>query len=365
MTVGATEFRWIDREPQLHNSGMGLVEQPLVSFVLIAFEQDRVVADAVHGALSQTYSPLEVILSDDCSSDRTYDIMRDLAAGYRGPHRVTVRQTRKNLGLIGHINDVMDIAQGELIVAAAGDDISLPRRVERICGEYLASDRRAHSMFSNAIWIDECGMRLNLLHRVPVSASLLTLANYSARLRPALVNGATHAWSRRCFDFFGPLHAEAMAEDLAIPFRSALLGEIRYIHEPLVLYRRNEDSRRAYGRDVGYREFRGKWLRSQNGLIGMYESRLRDIDLFASKSSEAGGCATEQIGDVTRKLLQRSRDRLERCVGDGSASISPLRWFKANAEPLRQFITLLLYHGYQDLYGIARSLRLLGREGER
>ena len=41
---------------------------PLVTFALFAYNQERYVREAVEGAFAQTYQPLEIILSDDCSS---------------------------------------------------------------------------------------------------------------------------------------------------------------------------------------------------------------------------------------------------------------------------------------------------------
>lgn len=55
-------------------------DRPLVTFALIAYDQERFIREAVEGAFSQTYSPLEIILSDDCSSDRTFEIIKDVAA---------------------------------------------------------------------------------------------------------------------------------------------------------------------------------------------------------------------------------------------------------------------------------------------
>ncbi|HUF60663.1 MAG TPA: glycosyltransferase, partial [Verrucomicrobiales bacterium] len=54
-------------------------ERPLVSFLLLAYNQEQYIHEAVEGAFSQTYSPLEIILSDDCSTDRTFEIMREMA----------------------------------------------------------------------------------------------------------------------------------------------------------------------------------------------------------------------------------------------------------------------------------------------
>lgn len=61
-------------------------DRPLVTFALFAYNQEDYVREAVQDAFAQTYEPLEIILSDDCSSDRTYQIMHEMAVAYRGPH---------------------------------------------------------------------------------------------------------------------------------------------------------------------------------------------------------------------------------------------------------------------------------------
>ena len=205
---------------------------------MLTYNQSRWVREALHGAFSQTYSPMEIIISDDCSHDNTFEIIQQEIHKYRGPHHVIARRNKENLGIIGHLNKVMELARGELIVAGAGDDISLPQRTSRICDAYLASEKKARSIFSNAIWLDVDGRRMNLLYNKPVSEELLDPLSKAARYKTSLVTGCTHAWKREVFEFFGPLAANIGAEDTSLPFRSALLGKILYIHEPLVLYRR-------------------------------------------------------------------------------------------------------------------------------
>ena len=86
--------------------------------------------EAVEGAFSQTYSLLEIILSDDCSSDRTCEIMVEMAREYQGPHLVKVKREGENLGVARHFDDLMRLSGGQFVVAAAGDDISDPERTE-------------------------------------------------------------------------------------------------------------------------------------------------------------------------------------------------------------------------------------------
>jgi glycosyltransferase involved in cell wall biosynthesis len=66
-------------------------DRSLVTFALFAYNQEKYIREAVEGALAQTYEPLEIILSDDCSSDRTFETMREMAATYDGPHQVKAK----------------------------------------------------------------------------------------------------------------------------------------------------------------------------------------------------------------------------------------------------------------------------------
>ena len=116
---------------------MNKSNRPLVTFGLFAFNQEQYVADAVEAAFAQTYSPLEIILSDDCSSDKTFEIMQRAATEYKGPHRIILNRNPQNLNIGGHVNTLAKLANGDLIVLAAGDDISLATRTEKLLGRWL------------------------------------------------------------------------------------------------------------------------------------------------------------------------------------------------------------------------------------
>src|SRR4051812_34720579 len=88
--------------PTEQNSG-----RPLVTFALFAYNHERFIRKAVDGALAQTYQPLEIIISDDCSTDRTFEIAQGMASAYNGAHKVVVNRNPKNLGADGfglHVN---------------------------------------------------------------------------------------------------------------------------------------------------------------------------------------------------------------------------------------------------------------------
>jgi glycosyltransferase involved in cell wall biosynthesis len=206
--------------------------QPLVTFALFTYNQEAYIREAVRSALAQTYSPLQIVFSDDSSTDATFSIIEEEVSGYCGPHQILLNCNTKNLGIGGHVNRVMELARGELIVAAAGDDISLPERVSQLVAAWESSGYRADSLHSAVIRMTPEGKRCDLF-------SLKGCRRTSPHdfIKRSVIIGATHAWTKRVFDKFGKVNPNIVSEDRVIGFRSSLCGGIQYIDVPLVMYR--------------------------------------------------------------------------------------------------------------------------------
>lgn len=114
-------------------------DRPLVTVALFAYNQEKYIREAVQSAFAQTYEPLEIILSDDCSTDRTFEIISELVSAYDGTHRTVLNRTDHNIGTIDHVVTVARKSRGQLIVPMAGDDISDSNRVEEIVNRWLGS----------------------------------------------------------------------------------------------------------------------------------------------------------------------------------------------------------------------------------
>lgn len=208
-------------------------ENQLITFALFAYNQEEVIRDAIKGILSQTYTPLEIILSDDCSNDRTFEIMQEMAREYIGPHHVRLNRNERNLGVGSHINKVMSMTKSELIVVAAGDDISTSDRVETLTNDWVSNGCVADSLHSSEIRMTENGDPM--AERKPADPNAASPSEVIYSSNPVI--GATHAWTKRVFDRFGPLLPDLVIEDRAIRFRASLLGGAQYIDTPLVYHR--------------------------------------------------------------------------------------------------------------------------------
>lgn len=211
----------------------GRQDRPLVTFAVLAYQQEELVRQAIEAAFAQTYSPLEIILSDDGSGDRTFEVIERMAAAYDGPHSVRVNRNRENLGLIGHVNAIFEMARGEIVLLAAGDDVSLPERTERVVSAFGegADVMLVHTPVER---IDAAGTMLGLWH-APMRGKPDDMGSLALSL--GLHLGASAGYRKVVFDRFGPIVERAAYEDLVLGFRARLLGRLVGLDLPLVRYR--------------------------------------------------------------------------------------------------------------------------------
>ena len=227
-----------------------MTERPLVTVLLLAYQQQATIEQAIDAALRQTYSPLEIVISDDASTDSTWAAIERTVAGYTGPHRLVLNRNPHNLGIGAHLNRMVALSQGELLFVAAGDDVSLPQRCERVVDAWLAAARAPDLISCSLLDLDDAGRT----HGTIVPTDLSSYRNAADWLaRPPHVVGAAQAWTRRVFERFGPLPTGAVAEDLLMVFRAIISGGAITLAEPLVQYRRGGISRKrrnVHARDV-------------------------------------------------------------------------------------------------------------------
>lgn len=208
--------------------------RPSVSLIVVGFNQENYIENAVRSALEQDFSPLEIILSDDCSSDRTFGIMEDLVRDYRGPHKVRLNRNSRNLGIVGHVNSTMQLSSGELVVIAAGDDVSFQTRVSSTVDLWEQHCRKPDMLYFS---FEPVGA-FPLAHTVDPETHDLA---YQIRHGGSKVFGSTAAWTRRLFDVFGDMNPRYDNEDKILSFRAALLGGLACKNIPVIKYRLDRD----------------------------------------------------------------------------------------------------------------------------
>ncbi|WP_306120533.1 MULTISPECIES: glycosyltransferase [unclassified Roseitalea] len=218
-------------------------DRPLVTFALFAYNQERYIRDAIEGAFAQTYEPLEIILSDDCSTDRTFEVMQEMASEYQGPHNVRVRRSELNLGTALHLQAVALCSNGAIVVVAAGDDISVAIRTEKIVNAWKKHSEKPACIHSGAILFDE-SKRAEKVLRQPRFKSILGERNrieFAKRDRLPFLS-PTCAYAKDIFLRFDSIMGGGIIEDGVLALRSLLSGDVVSLEEPLVYIRRQRET---------------------------------------------------------------------------------------------------------------------------
>lgn len=215
-------------------------QYPLISFVLLTFNQERFIKAALEGAVCQDYPNLEIIISDDCSQDGTVGIIEGFLKVYNGTRSIVYNHNEKNLGLIPHLNKVLSMTHGEYIVLAAGDDVSLPNRT--MLSYQKIKESGVCSLALNFKYVDGNGNDLGKYgFEVSNELSFFHLRDYinDGYLRPS---GPSRIISRRLLDVFGPFKDDCPTEDTTTTLRALLLGGVAHYGEVGVLYRWHGDN---------------------------------------------------------------------------------------------------------------------------
>ena len=112
--------------PFLQRASLRSAADPLVTIAIPTFNRASWLKNCVSSALSQTYKNIEVIVSDNASTDETQEVLKTVA----DPRLRVVRQ-KSNIGLLPNWNACLAEARGEYIVLLADDDTIAPRMLDQ------------------------------------------------------------------------------------------------------------------------------------------------------------------------------------------------------------------------------------------
>lgn len=206
----------------------------LVSFCLFAYNQEAFIEEAVKSALAQEYDNLEIIISDDCSSDGTFEIIQRITNAYVGKHKLIVLKNECNMGLVPHINKVLfNYAHGEYIILAAGDDVSLPQRTKLTVEAFKKN--KVIGIVSPIVKIDKKGNFIEKPHKK--EECIYELNRSYLKDTSFMVYGTGLSFVREVLDVFGELKKSCPTEDSTFRLRCLLLGKILLLSSDCMYYR--------------------------------------------------------------------------------------------------------------------------------
>lgn len=198
--------------------------KPLVSLCVLFYNQENFVDEAIDGVLSQTYENCEVILSDDCSTDSTYEHILNKVSNYSGNKKIIVNRNEKNVGLVPHVNRLIyTLSHGTYIILTGGDDISLPNRVMNTV-ELFLSNPNASMVTLSCVIIDKSGKEKST--RISKDRLICCTDQDYLRHSSMWIGNLAMAYRRDILLSYSPLSDDCQTEDSTLRFRSMLKGPI-------------------------------------------------------------------------------------------------------------------------------------------
>ena len=211
--------------------------KPRVSVIIPSYNHERYVQETIRSVLGQTYQDFEIVITDDCSSDRTVDEIKKF-----DDIRIRLFGFNKNQGVSVALNNCIKEARGEYIAAVGSDDAFLPEKLERQA-EFLYGHPEIAAVFTHAMAVDEDGNEL-----ADRSHPCCSIFNQTNRTRFEWLNRFFYKGNclcapsvmirKSCFDtvgLFDPRYAQLQDFDFWI--RLCLEHEIHIIPEKLIRYR--------------------------------------------------------------------------------------------------------------------------------
>ncbi|MFK2903841.1 glycosyltransferase [Dyella ginsengisoli] len=180
---------------------------PLVSVLIPAFNEEKVIASAIGRILKSRYEALEVIVVDDGSADATAEIVR---TQYADDPRVQLISI-PNGGKANAVNTALRASRGQVIVALDADTQFEPHTIARLVRWF--ADPAIGAVAGNA----KVGNRINLITAWQ-ALEYITAQNLERRALAALgaitvVPGAVGAWRREALEQLGGFPGDTLAED--------------------------------------------------------------------------------------------------------------------------------------------------------
>ena len=126
---------------------------PRLTIGMPLFNDEQFVSEAVSSLLSQTYDDFQLIIADNCSTDRSVSVVRATAAN---DSRVRIIARPENIGLVNNVNSLAAMCSTEYFAWAASDDVWHPQFFEKLVAALDLSPNAALA-FCTYTFTDEAG----------------------------------------------------------------------------------------------------------------------------------------------------------------------------------------------------------------
>lgn len=297
-----------------------------ISVALCTYNGARFIREQVRSICLQTRPPMEIVLSDDASSDGCVELARrtvDECAAERPRQAVALRvlQNATALRVTKNFEQAVRACDGELVALSDQDDVWRPERLERMAAEF---ERRTDLLLlhtdARLVAGDREDLGQSLFHALEVKPFELGWIHdgkaFDVFLRRNLVTGATTVFRRSLLDYAVPFPVQWLHDEwLAII--AAAVGRVDLLEDELIEYRQHESNQIGARRD----SFLDKVRKALASRGDTHVQRALKAEILLTRLQELGDMVAPATIEKVRSKLEHQRfraalpaGRLARCV---------------------------------------------------
>lgn len=202
-----------------------------ISIVVTTYNGDKYIEEQIDSFLSQTLSPDEIIITDDCSSDKTMQIIEKYKKNYSD--KIKIFQNQYNLGFTKNFQEGIKKSSGDIIFLSDQDDVWYKNKIETIIKKFN-NNPDINLIIHDADLVDENLKKTNLS---AISQVKLGFGNTDI-----LITGALTSFKRNLIKYFLPFPKKLVGHDGFIHFVSKNLGSRMVINDKLQVIRRHTNN---------------------------------------------------------------------------------------------------------------------------
>tara|TARA_B110000879_G_C11166566_1_gene511525 strand:+ start:826 stop:1962 length:1137 start_codon:yes stop_codon:yes gene_type:complete len=293
-----------------------LGDYPLVSVAMASYNGERFIAQQLESIIQQDYPNIEIIISDDKSSDRTIQILKSYVQ-MNSSVTIKIYSNQENLGYIKNFEHAIKFCSGDYIAFSDQDDIWQPNKISIQVEEMIRTN--ALACYSDASLVDEAGECLNAnLWAGKFSRIMPSELNFRSFYLANCVSGCTLLIDRVLLEVALPFVA-GVPHDWWIAYHAAFQDRLCFSQKKLIKYRQhdnnavgakyiisNKSSISYLKKKIDKLEITVKIVEHVQGILNIF-NRISAMHSFEKKTSQG---ATEELellhGLVSDKISGRA-----------------------------------------------------------
>lgn len=204
----------------------------MISIAMATYNGESFVEKQIESFFKQTRLPDELVICDDCSSDRTYEILKKLESN--APFKIRPVRNERKLGCSVNFNKALSLCEGDLIFLSDQDDVWLPEKIEKMSRLAMRDDYNL--LFMNDAMLTDQDLK-------PVGLTKLQqIISAGGDEHKTFVMGCCMVFKRELLSLSLPIPDDYGAHDTWISRFAQGIGRKKVVHEILQYYRRHEQN---------------------------------------------------------------------------------------------------------------------------